>query len=164
MTSYVGVKNINIGLPSETLSSVVQFLKFALIGALNTLVDFAVLNLLIVLFGGDQNANLYVFFKAISFVAAVINSYFFNKFWVFRSAQAGLKPKTQGLLFFVISTMGFVLNVAVFSASLFFLTSTMYGVSHVQIVSNVAALAGTIVVLMFNFIGYKFIVFKPKKI
>lgn len=159
MENYLELKINNLRF-SEASFKIAQFFRFATIGVLNTIVDFVVLNILIAFFGSSKNSILYAFFKAMAFVAAVVNSYFFNKFWVFRASKSGLRSKTEGFLFATVSTVGFLINVSVFSVVLFFLTSTVYGMQHTQIVSNIAAFVGTLVVLMFNFVGYKFIVFK----
>ena len=62
-----------------------QFTKFVLVGGLNTFIDFAVLNILILIFGLVQSDPKYIFFKIFSYVTASINSFFFNKFWVFKN-------------------------------------------------------------------------------
>lgn len=56
-----------------------KIIRFALVGALNTLVDFGVLNLMIQIFSwGVLAAN------TLSFSVAVTNSYFWSKYWTFR--------------------------------------------------------------------------------
>ncbi|MHB0865635.1 MAG: GtrA family protein [Minisyncoccota bacterium] len=132
----------------------VTFLKFLGVGVLNTAFDFAVLNVLVFFFGTGSHGELFLFFKSISFLAAVTNSYFMNKWWVFNHREkAGVK---EPVIFFVVSSMGFLINVfisfAVFSVF----------VRHFSpfIAANAGALIGTFVVFAWNFIGYRFFVFK----
>lgn len=61
---------------------ILQFLRFAAIGFLNTAIDFAVLNLLISLTGITNGFGISVL-DAISFAIAVFHSYYWNKFWAF---------------------------------------------------------------------------------
>lgn len=136
----------------------VQFIKFALIGVLNTFVDLAVLNLMIWLTGVGKQGMYYTLFKAISFTVAVINSYIFNKYWVFKG-EGDKKAAIEFSQFLFVSVIGAIVNVTV--ASLF--------VNYMPIMFNldvlwpsVGALAGTAFGLIWNFIGYKLFVFKKK--
>ena len=140
--------------------SLIQVLKFTSIGLLNTVVDFAVLNILIFAFGTGENGELYVVIKAISFIAAVINSYLFNKYWVFKGSTRTSKIQ-EGFLFFVVSEMGFILNVSISSGVFLFLSTHTYLNSNLE--ANAGALIGSISVLLWNFFGYKLIVFKNQK-
>ena len=132
-------------------------MKFLGVGVLNTALDFIVLNILVSFFGTGAHGELFVFFKSISFLAAVSNSYFLNKVWVFN--HTGKKSVKEPALFFVISTMGFLINVVIsFVAFNFF-------VRYVSpfIAANIGALVGTLVVFAWNFVGYRFFVFKKPK-
>ncbi|MHB8652035.1 MAG: GtrA family protein [Minisyncoccota bacterium] len=134
------------------------FAKFFMVGVLNTAIDFAVLNVLIFLFGMGAHGELYGAFKAVSFMVSATNSYFLNKYWVFEKTDAsGAK---EPLLFLAVSGVGLLLNVAL--SSLVFLALTRgYHVS-IGIAVNIGALGGTLIVLAWNFIGYKFFVFKKQ--
>ncbi len=128
-----------------------QFTKFFLVGAMNTLIDLGILNLLI--FASGISFGLwYSVFKGVSFLIATTNSYFWNKRWTFESSQ---KKFSQ---FLIISTIGFVINVGVAS----FLVNLIGPQASltVKVWANVGALAGSAIGLMWNFLGYKFIVFK----
>mgnify|MGYP001572410966 FL=1 len=128
-----------------------QITKFVIVGVSNTLVDLAVLNLLIFLTGIASGAG-FSFFKAVSFLFAVTNSYFWNRRWTFRSDK---QVFTQ---FFVVSTIGLLLNVG--TASFFVnILGPQFGLSE-TIWANVGAVGGTLVVMTWNFLGYKFVVFR----
>lgn len=143
--------------------AVKQFIRFALIGALNTAVDFLILNGLILAFGLDKNDPKYIIFKIISFTAAVTNSFLWNKWWVFRKRnadEASQKNLTVELTQFIsISVVGLIIDIVIATA--------VYHSGHIWFPdisttwwANIGALAGTLVVLVSNFFGYKFIVFK----
>lgn len=134
-----------------------QAVKFVLVGGLNTVIDFGVLNLLIFTTSIASGFG-YAAFKGISFVAAVINSYFLNKFWTFKSAGNSGKEFSQ---FFLVSLIGFGINVGVASLVVNAIANP-FGFSGIsdKIWANVGALAATFCAMAWNFIGYKFIVFK----
>jgi putative flippase GtrA len=136
-----------------------QFLKFALIGAMNTLVDLGILNILITL-SGHADGIYFTVFKTISFTGAVALSYNLNKRWTFRdtSEEDRAKKFTQ---FLTISLIGAVINVSTASLVVNYVEPMMQ-ISFLtkQLWANIGALAGTGIGLIWNFAGYKFIVFK----
>jgi putative flippase GtrA len=69
------------------LKSFYQLVRFLGIGFLNTAVDFTVLNLLAVSFGLYTGLGVGVI-NVISFSAAVLHSYFWNKHWAFGNKQS----------------------------------------------------------------------------
>lgn len=136
-----------------------QFIKFALIGAMNTLVDLGILNLLMYVTGYTSGIH-YSLLKAISFTCAVIFSYNLNKRWTFNdlSDEDRAKKFTQ---FLAISIIGAVINVSVATLVVTYVRP-MINISFLtpQLWGNIGALCGTAIGLIWNFIGYKFIVFK----
>jgi putative flippase GtrA len=133
--------------------------KFVLVGVLNTLIDLGVLNLLIFA-TGIASGLWYTVFKGISFIAAVINSYILNKFWTFKSAGQANKGK-EFAQFLTVSIVGFGINVGVASLVVNVISQQFpsFGVSE-QIWANIGAISATFCAMAWNFIGYKFIVFK----
>lgn len=133
-----------------------QAIKFVLVGAFNTVIDLAVLNILIFISGISAGLG-YSVFKGISFTAAVINSYFLNKSWTFQKGAGG-ETRKEFISFFIASVIGFVINVSAASAVVNFIGPQL-GISP-KIWANVGAIVATLFAMVWNFLAYKFIVFK----
>ena len=132
-----------------------QFGKFAAVGALNTVIDLGILNFLILL-TGVYTGVYFSIFKAASFVVAVLNSYFWNKFWTFQSkAPVTLKEFGRFIFFTVI---GLLINVSIASFVVTIL-GPVFGVDP-KLWANVGALVAIIISLIWNFFAYRYIVFK----
>ena len=132
-----------------------QFAKFAAVGIINTAIDFGVLNLLIYL-AGVSTGIYFILFKSASFAAANVNSYILNRTFVFDSEKKGL-AKEYGQ-FLVVSLVAITINVGAASLVVNLITP-QFGLGP-QIWANVGAAAGTAAGLLWNFLGYKFVVFK----
>lgn len=134
--------------------------RFLIIGVLNTLVDFAVLNLLLYIFR-DAGLEIYPFLKSVSFIAAVTNSYLFNKYWVF---LAHSRPTfVESGKFLGANLFGLFLNTGV-SGTVLFVTLAVFGdnISNL-LAANISALSGSLAVAFMNFISYKHFVFRKIK-
>lgn len=139
----------------EKISPLKEYARFGITGVLNTGIDFAVLNALLLAFGPLVKGGVYAIYKTISFLAALVNSYFMNKYWVFSlESKTGYSHK-EGARFFLVSAGGFVLNV-ILSSIIFHIFSESFSS---RIAGNVGAIVGTAVVLVWNYVGYKFFVF-----
>jgi putative flippase GtrA len=153
---------------SKKIPVIWQIAKFGVTGVLNALVDLGVLTLLTLFFrsylgldssdivlGSFSIFTFYSIYKALSFVIANINSYYWNKYWTFQKKDG---KSTEFVQFFIVSAVGFALNVLI--ASLVFkLIGTSSGLSSDQ-AGLLGAVVGSIAGLAWNFTGYKFIVFK----
>jgi putative flippase GtrA len=139
-------------------SRFVEIRRFGVVGLINTAVDLTVLNTLIFLTHMGRNGIWFSFFKAISFLVAVLNSYLINHSWTF-GRSAGRRGMAQVGQFLVVSLFGAVVNVSSASYVATFI-STSYGIERYW--PSVAVLAGTASGLIFNFLGYKYIVFSPR--
>jgi putative flippase GtrA len=149
---------------AKLIKVIYQVAKFILVGTLNTFVDWGVLNLLIFL-TAIASGPFYSVFKGAGFVIASINSYFWNKYWTFNKPVSSVsQPGEQKsaskeiLQFFVVSLIGFVMNVGVASLIVNW-WGPQFGITA-KLWANVGALCGTLVGLVWNFLGYKLIVFK----
>ena len=140
---------------AKRFAVLLQAARFLLVGGLNTFIDLGILNLLI-FFGGTAVGIWFSVFKGIAFVGAVLNSYFWNRQWTFNT-----KTKMQGkefLKFLLISLVGFTINVGIAS----FLVNALGapGTLSENMWANVSAVVAAFAGMLWNFIGYKFIVFK----
>jgi len=133
-----------------------QGAKFLLMGALGALIDLGVLNILIWI-SGISSGFLFPVFKGISFIIANCNKYFGHKFWVFKKNEI-TGAKKEFSKFFLVSLGGLIINVTI--ASLIVnLIQPQFGLSE-TIWANVAGVIAALATIVWNFIGYKFIVFK----
>ena len=158
----------------KKISVVYQIGKFSLVGGFNTLVDWGILALLILVFRRYLaieakeivsaipffSIAFYSFFKAISFILAATNSYLWNKFWTFKreSAERVVKEFVQ---FIIVSFIGFLLNVSI-ASGIFQYIKPAAGLNYDQWAIGAAVMA-TIISMAWNFLGYKFIVFENEK-
>lgn len=128
-----------------------QIGKFFLVGSLNTFLDLGILNLLIFLTGIAQGIGFSVF-KGLAVLIAITNSFFWNKLWTFQAQKGSF------LQFFIITIIGFFLNVGLAS----FMVNVVGPVGNINLIlwANISALSAVVVTLIWNFLGYKFIVFK----
>lgn len=139
-----------------------QFLRFAVIGFMNTGVDLIILNLL--MFATDlKQGTPYAVFKATSFIAAATFSFFMNKHWAFRD-RSRTKQAKKFSQFFAVSVIGALVNVGTASLVVNIIAPAFDHKIIIdlspQLWGNVGALCGSAMGLVWNFLGYKFIVFK----
>lgn len=158
---------------ARKIAVVSQVAKFILVGGFNTLVDWGILSFLIFAFknsGTNSNKVLfevfsvaiiyYSLFKAISFIVATTSSYFWNKFWTFRRKTTE-KASKEFIQFIVISICGFLINVGI--ASVIFKFMPPLAGLNIDQWGIIAAAIATVISMIWNFLGYKFIVFESKK-
>ena len=140
---------------AKKLSFIWQLAKFVLVGVLNTLIDVGITSFLM-LVTGINRGTFYSIFKGFSFIVSVINSYFWNKHWTFGKKQE--KSRKEIIQFFAVSVIGFGINVA--SASVIVnIIGPQLGLSP-EIWGSVGAIGAAFCSMAWNFLGYKFIVFK----
>lgn len=91
-----------------------QFVKFAVVGAIGTVVNLAVLKLTLVLWGQFSESTPFAveaFASGLAFAVAVVNNYLLNRWWTFRSSGT---MGAEFLKFLVVSIAGLALNELVF--------------------------------------------------
>ncbi len=136
-----------------------QFIKFCMIGFMNFFIDLGVLNLL--MFASGRSAGVhYTVFKAFSFLVAVTFSYFFNKYWAFRDKKRTHQAR-QFSQFLFVSIIGMIINVTTATAVVNIVAPRITFITLAgKVWGNLGAVAGAAIGLIWNFIGYKFWVFK----
>ncbi len=138
-------------LPAKELE---RFVKFAIVGAIGAVVDFGILNLLVIGFGWPPvRANV------VSFTCAVLSNFTWNRLWTYPETR---KDPLLPLLgqFGVVSIIGLIINTGVL-----YVASTMLeqrGV-HEHLALNIAKALAIIVVLFWNFIVNRLWTFRHVK-
>ncbi|MDO8529557.1 MAG: GtrA family protein [bacterium] len=133
-----------------------QFAKFVVVGIVNTGIDFGVLNAEMAITGIASGKMMFIL-NAVSFSIATTNSFFLNKYWTFQAKEksdSGVKFSQ----FLGVSIIGIIIN----SAIVFALTTYVSPVAGLspKLWANAAKILATGISLIFNFVGYKFWVFK----
>jgi putative flippase GtrA len=129
-----------------------QFGKFVAVGFLNTAIDFSILNFISSTTGITAGFTL-GWVNIPGFLFAALNSYLWNKYWVFSSSA---KPFVDFPKFFIVTIIGIFINS---SLVIVFTTFLNFGLSS-NIWLNTSKVAATAITFILNFIGYKFIAFR----
>lgn len=134
----------------------IQFVKFGITGGLNALIYLGTLNFLI------TNTKIaagfyYSLFVAIAFIVAVVNSYFWNKYWVFR-VRKDESRRGEFIGFFLVNLISFAINVG--SASIVVNKIGAPAGFSPELWANIGAVSAVLISLFWNFLGTKFFVFK----
>jgi putative flippase GtrA len=143
---------------SPRLGFFFQLAKFGLIGTANFVVDVGIFTLLT--WATDiSEGNALIFFNIISVSVAIINSYIWNKFWSFGEKNTDESVvRKQFFQFVTVSVIGLILNTLVVD-----ILNNRIG-SPVGIETEkwlvISKAIASVIVLIWNFIGYKFFVFK----
>ncbi len=132
-----------------------QLAKYGEIGVLNTAIDFGILNFLMWLTSTTKGFFL-IPLNLVSFSTAVTNSYFWNKWWTFE--KKGALEGREFAIFLIVSLIGIGINTLIvfLGTSFFEAPLNLSGGAWANLVKIVA----TSLSLVWNFTGYKFIVFK----
>ncbi|MDE6276925.1 MAG: GtrA family protein [Muribaculaceae bacterium] len=133
----------------------VQFVKYCLVGVLNTIVTFGV----IYICKSFLDLNLYVS-NALGYVAGLINSFLCNKQWVFHSKRG---YRREAIVFGI----GFLLCYGVQLLTVWLITDSWFGSEVYQLTSHVAisgygiaTLVGNVVYTCANFLYNKLVTFR----
>lgn len=143
--------------PARLMRVAKQFIKFGIVGGINTAIDFGVLKALLMVTGITSGFELAVL-NAISFSVAVVNSYFMNKRWTFEDKTRDPNESFKFSQFFVVSVIGLGVNSGIVYAFATFI-SPQFGISAQNWVL-VGKLFATGASLVWNFVGYKLFVFR----
>jgi putative flippase GtrA len=141
---------------TKWFAGIYQFAQFAAVGTLNSFIDVGILNLETFFFGSaGVSTGMFALFKAVSFLFATTNSFVWNKYWTFGASEKPKAGEVGG--FYAVAVIGWVLNVG--AATLVKVAGPAD--SHVW-VNIIAPLAGVLASFLWDFFGYKYLVFKKK--
>lgn len=131
------MKILNNKLSSETI-------RFVLVGVLNTVVGYGCYFVLLYL-----QVN-YIISLAISHIVGVTNSFFWNKYWTFKSKG---NIKHELVKFISVYVITFFLNLGIL----------VIFVEYVKVDKRVAQVYALFIVTIISYIGHKFWSFKSKE-
>jgi len=143
-------------LVASRVPSLFEFSKFAVVGVLNSGVDFGILNLLM-LITGESSGRGFLAFKSISVTLGVINSYLWNKYWTFNTTNSA-DARREFMAFMVVTLIAVGVNVA--GADVIVNVIGPPAGFSTKLWANIGAISGAGLTLFTNFFGYKFFVFK----
>ena len=147
-----------LGLAHNNSKEIIRFLKFATVGAIGTVVDFGMLNLLIQLAGLSK-----LWANTCSFTAAVISNFVWNRLWTFPESRE--RPLLSQLSqFALVNVVGLAINQAIFlgldrfvlgeagmlAAPMSSLASAL-DIAHFTLAVNLAKAIAIMIVLFWNF-------------
>ena len=141
-----------------------QFSSFFVIGVTNTVLDLLILYTLSSLSGwtqGFQAATL----KAVSFAIVSLFSFYANRRWTFKERVTELnKTAKRYSQFMIITAGGLLINTSIVGLVTKFISPLFIPIINFQFTDKLwllaASLMATAISLVWNFLGYKFIVFK----
>lgn len=134
-----------------------KFVRYGLVGVLNTILSFGIFNFLIWVSGITRGIEI-TFFSVITFAIVVTHSFFWNKFLVFKSGGAAHHEYVK---FFTVSTTTALVNVGIISL----LVNGIGAPEEVdpRLWANIAVLITIPVSVLGNFTGYALLVFKERE-
>lgn len=130
----------------EWKATLIQFVKFNFVGALNTLVDLLVYTLLT-----EGLGLVYLAAKTISYSCGVLNSFFFNSRWTFKDEKGDAKKRFLPFVAVNLAALGVSLGAMYLMRNAFHVQSDFW--------CNVVAMPLSFIT---NFLGNKLFVFKKQ--
>lgn len=140
----------------QRFKSLLQLVKFLEVGVLNTLIDNAILNLFM-WSTGIKKGGFYLIFIGIAFSIATVNSYCWNKFWTFEKRETKAIPK-EFSSFYIVTAISLFLR-EVIAHGVVNVIGPQFGLSPL-LWANIGWGIGILCVFIWNFLGYKFLIFK----
>ncbi len=134
-----------------------QLIKFAIVGASSTTVNFAVLNFMLIVLHESKYPSV-----TVAFLVSVVNGYIWNKRWTFKAAQAKA-VHTQFTQFLLVNTVGLGLDLLIIKLLSVPLERYLHFPDpHLTMVvaTNMAQLVATGVAVFWNFFANRLWTFK----
>ena len=136
-----------------------QASKFFLVGTLNTFIDLGVLEVLTWLSGIEKGYGV-TFFKAISFLVATTNSYFWNKHWTFGKKEK-MVAVGEYFRFVLVTAIGLSINALSFHF-VFNVIGPQFSLA-LALWRLFSVIVAAFCAFVWNFLASKFLVFEKKK-
>jgi putative flippase GtrA len=136
--------------------AVFQLAKFLLIGVMATIFDLGILSVALAA-TGIASGIYYSIFKGASFIVATVIKYVPDKYWAFKKRESS-DMKKEFFQFFLVTLVGAVLNIAIASLTVDYI-GPQFGIDRITW-GKIGGIGATIIVFAWNFVGYKFFVFK----
>ena len=155
MSSYSGSHSKNIVTP-QLATTLVQLLRFSLVGSINTFIDLLVFNMLVWMFPTNDTSTL-ILFNSLAYIIGAVNSFLWNKLWTFKHSSEVTGP--QLLRFAVVTGLGVLCN-DVFLWLITMLLNSFSATGFIWTnVAKISAIAGSVAV---SYVGMRFSVFNKK--
>ena len=139
-------------MPERYRDIVTELVKFGAVGLVNTVLDYAVLNLLLSI--GPLKA------KVASTIVATTASYVMNRQWTYnRRDRAGLRR--EYVLIFALNLAGLAIQLAVLGVAKYGFGFTEHGGGDDRLALNLFNALGIGVAMIFRFWAYRTFVFRP---
>ena len=143
-------------------SNMGQITRFLIVGMMNTLLDLLLLNIM-TLISAVKDGLGFSAQKACSACIAIIFSYVLNKYWSFKSCQAGNNYMEFGK-FITVSLFSMAIQVIVATVMVSHIRPLfdLYGpfLRNAQLWVNIGGISGSLFSAISNFLGYKYFVFE----
>jgi putative flippase GtrA len=138
-------------LPERWQKFIREALKFGAVGGINTVLNYALLNVLVltVLADGQLKATV------IATVVATTSSYFMNRHWTFRD-RGKTAVRREYTLFFLFNAAGLVIELGVLAVAKY-----GFDMIHGLLALNLVKTVGLVLGMTFRFWSYRTFVFKP---
>lgn len=151
------------------LKQVWQFTRFAVVGALNTGIDFAITNILVLMLQPSSGVVLFLI-SVVACGVATLNSYVLNRRWTFADVS-GPADRAEKLKFAAVAGLSMVINTTSFLFLVRFLPRYLppelpewLGVPGFILVVNLAKFGGVLAAFILSFLGFRFGVFKTEAV
>ena len=144
-----------------------RFIRFAIVGGIGAVIDFAVMNLLVNLFAFSL-----VLAGTISFIAAVLSNYTWNRYWTYPDSRS--KPLFRQLIeFSIVSVIGIIIRIPTlallepiiyrFITNLSSISPLFFEIPAKTLSDNITLAIAIIIVLFWNFFVNRYWTFSDVK-
>ncbi len=134
-------------------SDIWQFLRFCVVGSLNAIIDFAVLDLFLWMYPTTSTEKI-LFYNSLAVLLASTNSFFCNKYWTFQQRQSITLSEVLRFIMVAGATAGMNDTLLLLLSKVFpdVMSSTLIGANAIKL----AAIIGT---MSISFFGMRLLVF-----